>query len=254
VRPAPIGKVILARKDADYYGWTGDGHIGRTNVTHAFYQVYGNESCNEFSTALGSCPRATINAQFAAIELSRDYDWLRLRISGLYASGDDKPTDGRERGFDSIVDAEAFAGGEFSFFNRESIRLTGTGVALTPGDSFLPDLRSSKDEGQSNFVNPGLQLYNVGADAKLTPKLKLIGNVNYLQFDCTQPLVFLLQQAGIRRTIGTDGSIGAVYRPFLSDNIVISGGSAVLVPSSAFRDFYTSQTLFSAFGTVRFQF
>ena len=256
VRPAPIGEVLFSptqRINADYYGWTGDGHIGRTNVTHAFYQVYGEDSHNVFGTKFGLNP-ASINAQFAAIELSRDYDWLRFRVSALYASGDDKPTDGRERGFDSIVDAEAFAGGEFSFFNRESIRLTGTGVALTPGDSFLPDLRSSKDEGKSNFVNPGLQLYNVGADAKVTQTLKLIGNVNYLQFDCTQPLVFLLQQQGIRRTIGTDGSLGAMYRPFLSDNLVITGGGAVLVPSSAFREFYTSQTLFSLFTTVRFQF
>jgi hypothetical protein len=36
----------------------------------------------------------------------------------------------------------------FSLWNRESIRLTGSGVALTPGNSLLPDLRSSKDEGQ----------------------------------------------------------------------------------------------------------
>jgi len=35
---------------------------------------------------------------------------------------------------------------------------------------------------------------------------------------------------------------------------VITGGGAVLVPSSAFREFYTSQTLFSLFTTVRFQF
>jgi hypothetical protein len=251
VRPAPIGLVLRHRIDADYFGWTGDGHIGRTNITHAFYQVNGNDSVNEFATGAKG---AEINAQFAALELSRDYDWLRLRLSALYASGDDNPLSGTERGFDSIVDAEAFAGGEFSFFNRESIRLTGTGVALTPGDSFLPDLRSSKDEGQSNFVNPGLQLYNVGADAKVTQKLKLIGNVNFLQFNCTQPLVFLLQQNGIKRTIGTDGSLGVVYRPLLSDNIVITGGGAALVPSSAFRDFYTSQTLFSVFTTVRFQF
>ena len=162
---------------------------------------------------------------------------LRYRASFLYASGDDRPRSGTSTGFDSIVDAEAFAGGEFSFFNRESIRLTGTGVALTPGDSFLPDLRSSKDEGQSNFNNPGLYLYNAGADAKLTQSLKVVGNVNFLQFARTQPLIFILQQNGIRRTIGTDASVGAVYRPLLSDNIILSGGAAVLVPGRGLRDF-----------------
>jgi len=249
VRPAPIGAVTPHRIDAHYAGWTGDGHIGRTNLTHAFYEAWGTDELNQIAGK-----RTDINAQLAAVELSRDYDWLRFRVSALYASGDDDPRDGTARGFSSIVDAEAFAGGEFSFFNREGIRLTGTGVALTANDSFLPDLRSSKDEGQSNFVNPGLYLYNAGADAKLLPTLKLTGNVSFLQFARTQPLIFLLQQNGIRRTIGTDASLGAVYRPLLSDNITISGGAAALVPGRGLRDIYTSQTLFSLFATVRFQF
>ena len=249
VRPAPIGTVTPHRIDTDYFGWTGDGHLGRYNITHAFYQALGTDQLNQVAGQ-----RTSINAQLAAVELSRDFDWLRLRVSSLYASGDNNPRDGTARGFSSIVDAEAFAGGEFSFFNREGIRLTGTGVALTANDSFLPDLRSSKDEGQSNFVNPGLNLYNAGADAKLLPTLKLVGNVSFLQFNRTEPLVFLLQQNGIRRTLGTDLSLGAIYRPFLSDNIILSGGAAALVPSSGLREIYTSQTLFSLFATIGFQF
>ena len=249
VRPAPIGNAVPHRIDTHYAGWTGDGHIHRVNITHAFYQAWGTDSYNQIAGR-----RNDINAQFAAVELSRSHDWLRYRVSALYASGDDTPRDGTARGFSSIVDAEAFAGGEFSFFNREGIRLTGTGVALNAPDSFLPDLRSSKDEGQSNFNNPGLYLYNAGADAQLLPTLKLSANVNFMQFARTQPLVFLLQQNGIRRTLGTDASFGAVYRPFLSDNVVLTGGVATLVPGRGFRDIYTAQTLISVFATVRFQF
>jgi len=249
VRPAPLGTIARHRIDADYAGWTGDGHIGRLNLTHAFYQAWGNDTLNQIAGQ-----RTSINAQLAAVEVSRDFSYMRFRSSFLFASGDNNPRDGTARGFSSIVDAEAFAGGEFSFFNREGIRLTGTGVALTASDSFLPDLRSSKDEGQSNFVNPGLYLYNAGADAKLLTTLKLSANVNFLQFARTQSLVFLLQQNGIPRTIGTDASLGAVYRPLLSDNIVVSGGAAALLPGRGFRDFYTSQTLFSLFATVRLQF
>jgi hypothetical protein len=127
-------------------------------------------------------------------------------------------------------------------------------VALNAPDSFLPDLRSSKDEGQSNFNNPGLDLYNAGVDAKVLPTLKLSANANFMQFARTQTLIFLQQQNGIRRTIGTDASLGAVYRPLLSDNIVIAGGVAALVPGRGFRDIYTAQTLFSIFTTIRFQF
>ena len=43
---------------------------------------------------------------------------------------------------------------------------------------FLPNLRSSKEEGQSNFVNPGILLWNVGVDADLTPKLRAVTNLN----------------------------------------------------------------------------
>ncbi len=260
VRPAPIGivapfgKPITHRVDAHYIGWTGDGHIGRLNINHAFYQVFGNDSFSPFRNPFIVNKKVDINAQLVELELSRDMDWLRFRTSFLYASGDSDPTDHVARGFDSIVDAESFAGGQFSFFNRESIRLTGTGVALNPGDSFLPDLRASKDEGQSNFVNPGIYLYNAGADAKLTQTIKLVGNVSFLQFARTQSLVFLQQQAGIRRTIGTDASLGVIYRPLLSDNIVITAGTAVLQPGRGLRDIYTGQTLISGFGTVRFQF
>ena len=31
---------------AYYLGWTGDGHIGRLNLTHAFYQVFGEDGFN----------------------------------------------------------------------------------------------------------------------------------------------------------------------------------------------------------------
>jgi len=249
VRPAPIGTVQRHRIDADYFGWTGDGHFGRLNVTHAFYQVRGEDKHNEIADR-----RTDIDAQLAAVEFSEDRDWLRFRTSFLFASGDNTPRDQTASGFSSIVDGVAFAGGEFSFFNREGIPFTRAGVALTAPDSFLPDLRSSKDEGQSNFVNPGLLLVNAGVDADVTQTLKLVGNVNFLQFARTQSLDFLLQQNRVPRTIGTDFGIGAIYRPLLSDNIVIHAGATGLVPSSGLRQIYTSQTLFSVFAIVKFQF
>lgn len=249
VRPAAIGTIQEHRIDADYFGWTGDGHIGRINVTHAFYETLGHDTFNQIAAQ-----KTGINAQLAAVELSVDRDYLRFRTSFLFASGDGKPRDNTARGFSSIVDGVAFAGGEFSFFNREGLPLTRAGVALNAGDSFLPDLRSSKDEGQSNFVNPGIFLYNAGFDADLLPTLKFVANTNFMQFDRTEPLEFLLQQNGIRRTIGVDSGLGFIYRPFLNDNVILHAGATDLVPLRGLRDIYTSQTLVSVFGLVRFQF
>jgi hypothetical protein len=255
VRPAPIGAVFsngMVRPHsvhAAYLGWTGDGHIGPLNLTHAFYQAFGNDS---FNAIAGKA--VTINAQMAALELSYDKDWFRIKSSVFYASGSANPSSNRARGFDSIDDFPEFAGGIFSLWNRESIRLTGSGVALNPGDSLLPDLRSNKDEGQANFVNPGIFLANIGAEFDLTPKLRGFANVNYLRFERTETLEQILFQSPIHHSIGVDSSFGVRYRPPLTENISIAAGAATLIPGQGLRDIYTGRVLFSLFTDLRFQF
>jgi hypothetical protein len=256
VRPAPIGNVINQGVGpiahgirAGYVGWLGSGHIKRLNLTHAFYQAVGEDTFNPIAGK-----RVTVNAQMAAVELSLDRDWIRYRISTFYTSGDSNPRDGRARGFDSIVDLPNFAGGLFSFWNREALRLTGSGVALTSEGSLLPSMRSSKNEGQANFVNPGIFLINAGIDFDVTPKLKGFANFNYLRFMRTEPLEDVLFQSPIRHGIGEDLGIGVQYRPPLSENIVLTGGASMLQPGPGFHDIYTGRTQFSIFGSARFTF
>ena len=258
VRPSPVGNVINQNPGAGpilhgirvgYFGWLGSGHIKRINLTHAFFQAVGEDTFNPIAGK-----PVTVNAQMAAAELSYDHNWIRYRVSGFFASGDANPRDNRARGFDSILDLPSFAGGLFSFWNREQIRLTGSGVSLTPPGSLLPSLRSNKEEGQANFVNPGIFLVNAGADFDLTPKLRAFANVNYLRFDRTESLEYILLQSGIRHGIGTDYGLGVTYRPPLSENIVITGGASALTPDNGLRDIYGGHTLFSLFTSVRFTF
>ncbi len=249
VRPAPVGIFQPHEIRAAYLGWTGNGHFGRINVNHAFYEALGTDSLNPIAGR-----PVTINAQMAAAEISLDRDWVRYKLSAFYASGDGNPRDGRATGFDTIVDDPNFAGGMFSFWDREELRLPGTGIALTPGDSLLPSMRTSKDEGQANFVNPGIFLVNAGANLDLTPKLKSFLNVNYLRFERTAPIALLLFESPIHNTIGLDTSIGFQYRPPLSENISITGGAAALFPGQGFRDIYSGATQFSVFANVHFQF
>ena len=136
VRPALVGSAAPHGIKASYFGWTGDGHIGRANITHAFYQAIGDDTRNPIAGR-----RVDINAQMAALELSLDRDWLRFKGSALWASGDKNPLDGKARGFDAILDFPEFAGGIFSFWNSQGIRLTQTGVALVNPNSLLPTLR-----------------------------------------------------------------------------------------------------------------
>jgi hypothetical protein len=258
VRPAPVANVIDQNPGAGpiphgirvgYFGWLGSGHVGRINLTHAFYEAAGEDTFNPIAGK-----RVTVNAQMAALELSYDRDWIRYRLSAFYTSGDDNPRDSRARGFDSIVDLPSFAGGIFSFWNREAIRLTGSGILLTTPGSLIPSLRASKEEGQANFVNPGIFLANAGADINITPKLKGFANVNFLRFQHTEPLEFILFQSPIRHTIGLDYGLGAEYRPPLTENIVLTGGVSALTPGQGFRDIYSGRTLFSLFGSVKFTF
>src|SRR6202030_756944 len=117
-----------------------------------------------------------------------------------------------------------------------------------------PDLRSSKDEGQANFVNPGIFLANVGANFDITPKLRGFVNVNYLRFERTETLEQILFQSPIRHSIGFDASIGVRYRPPLTENFAITAGFAALLPGQGLKDIYTGRVMYSVFTDFRFQF
>lgn len=259
VRPAPIGDVVnngvLTHGIHAYYiGWTSNGHIGPINVSHAFYQALGHDTLNPIAGR-----RVNINGQLAALELSVDKNWVRYRGSFLYQSGDGNTRygpsrDDTARGFDTIVNDTNFAGTNFSFFQSEGIRLTGTGVGLTTPGSLLANLRTNKFEGQANFVNPGLFLYNAGVDFSVTPKLRAFVNTNYLRFDRTEPLEFLLFQSPITHNIGQDVGLGVEYRPPLSENIVITAGTSGLIPGLGFTQVFNSKSLVSGFVRIKFQF
>jgi hypothetical protein len=231
VRPDPVGVFAPHQVDAYYLGLAGNGHIHRVNISHALYYVLGKDELNP----LAGRPQ-DISAFMGALELSYDRDWARFRCSYFYASGDSDPNDDRATGFDAILDNPNFAGGEFSYWNRQQIRLFG--VNLVQRQSLIPNMRSSKAQGQTNFVNPGIQLVNAGFDADLTTKTKLITNANYLWFNHTAPLETYVFQGEIRDQIGLDLSAGLEYRPLLNNNVVFIGGLSGLIVGNGFRDLY----------------
>jgi hypothetical protein len=117
--------------------------------------------------------------------------------------------------------------------------LTQTGVGLVQPNSLLPSLRSSKIQGQANFVNPGIFIYNAGVDVEVTQRIKAIFNANYLRFHRTEPLELVLFQNRIRHDIGFDYSLGVAYRPFLINNFTMTFGAASLQTGRGFRDIFT---------------
>ncbi len=233
VRPAPLGTVAEHKVESAYFGWAGDGHIGRWNVSHAAYLVVGHDDFN----GLAGRP-VDICAQMGALEVSYDRDWIRYKASVFYASGDNNPSDGKATGFDSIVDNTNFEGGPFSYFVRQGFNLAGTAVGVKQRFSLLPNLRTSKSQGQSNFVNPGLLMFGLGADIDVTPKLKAFLSANYIRFATTEPLKTALFTNEISDDFGIDLGLGLQWRPLLKDNIIVSLGYGVLLPGQGFRDIY----------------
>src|SRR5205085_4843239 len=125
-------------------------------------------------------------------------------------------------------------------------------VTLTGRNGVLIDLRSSKEQGQSNFVNPGTMLLGVGADFDLTPRLRLSANLNHLWFENTQVLQALRMQGTIRRDVGWDLSAAAIYRPLAIQNLVFRLSGALLQPGTGFRDLLTDVHRDSRYYSVLF--
>ena len=236
VRPALIGSARQHDVKAGYIGFNGDGHIGWLNLTNSYYFAFGRD---DFNPIAGK--KTDIRAHMAAAEASVDRDWLRFRASVFFASGDKNPTDDKANGFDAILDDPNFVGGQFSYWNRQGIRLVSTEVGLVQGNSLLPTLRSSKSEGQANFVNPGIEIFNIGADAELTQTVKAVFNANYLRFHRTESLEYVLFQPRVRHEIGGDFSLGVVYRPWLINNLTFTFGGSVFFAGKGFKDIYTDR-------------
>jgi len=236
-RPAPIGTVADHYVQAYYLGWTGDGHIGWLNVDHAFYQVFGEDGLNGIAGR-----RVQISAQMAALELSVDKDWLRNKVSVFYASGDHDPTNSMATGFDSVFDRPFFMGGPFSFFSHQGFNLGGTAVNFKQRDSLVIDFRTSKSEGQSNFVNPGAFIIGYGLEADITPKLRGFTNVNYIRTVDTATTELVLFTNHASNDFALDCSAGFQWRPLLTENIIVTAGAGFLIPRWGYKDIYQTNT------------
>jgi hypothetical protein len=236
-RPAPVGTVADHYVQAYYLGWTGDGHIGWLNIDHAFYQVFGEDGLNGIAGQ-----RVQISAQMAALELSIDKDWLRHKLSIFYGSGDHNPTNSMATGFDTVSDRPFFIGGPFSFFSHQGFNLGGTAVNFKQRDSLVIDFRTSKTEGQSNFVNPGVFIVGYGLDADITPKVRGFMNVNYVRTIDTATTELVLFTNRASNDFALDCSAGFQWRPLLTDNIIVTAGAGFLIPRWGYKDIYQANT------------
>jgi hypothetical protein len=249
-RPSSLGFEGFREYDAYYVGYNGDGHWKTFNFTVSGYYLFG-DNINTFTGR-----ESDLDAGFFAAEVSKDYDWIRPRLSIAYSSGDDDPFDDKSQGYDAIFENPIFAGADTSYWIRQNIPLVGGGiVTLSQRNGIIPNLRPSKEQGQSNFENPGLQMVGVGADFDLTPLHRISVNLNHLRFDDTTTLEVARNQSPIGKSIGNDLSVAWIWRPFMTQNIVVRFSGAVLDPGDGLADLYgDDETYYSVLGNIIFTY
>jgi hypothetical protein len=126
----------------------GNGHVGRWNVSHAFYQALGHETNNPIAAQ-----RVDINAQMGALELSIDKDWLRIKGAAFIASGDGDPSDDKAHG-STRSSTSRRSPAAVQPVEPPGLRLAQTGTGLKSPVSLLPSLRTNKDEGSRTSSTP----------------------------------------------------------------------------------------------------
>ena len=240
VRPPALGAGTRGKIDAFYFGFTGDGHIGRLNITNEFFMVVGRDRDNAIAAR-----DIDIEAYMVFLEISYDYDWWRPRFSFFWASGDNSADGGTGRGFDTILDNPTFGGSQNSYWIRQGLRLAGTG--LVSRFSAFPNLRPNKFQGQANFVNPGLLFFTAGADLDLAVEWRASVNLSYLMFSSTGALAQILNQNDIDRALGWEATLGVQYRPNAVENVQVLMGASLFLPGQGYQDLYESG---SAVGSV----
>ena len=122
---------------------------------------------------------------------------------------------------------------------------SGGGVTLSGRNGLLNSLRSSKDQGQSNFTNPGIQLLGYGMDFDLLPEWRVSFNLNHLWFDRTESLETARNQGGIGKEIGWDLSVASIYRPLMTQNIVFRLSAAALIPGDGYEAMFDDDTQYT---------
>jgi hypothetical protein len=184
-------------RDVVYFGVSGDGHFDRLNLTFSAYAATGSQRGDPLVAR-----SQKVRAAFGALETSIDFDWYRLGLHALYASGDADPFDDRAEGFSALREDARLGGLEDGFLYREPIPLgPGPDGAVLAG-GLVPSLRISRNPTAGGFIQPGIRALGLSGRFDILPELRL----------------------------------SLHYRPLFINNITLRASLAALRPASGLRD------------------
>ena len=221
------------RSTSVYLGWAGDGHINRFNITHAFYWVARPRQPQPARQPAPGHQRP--DGRAGTVLRPRLGSLPHVVLLGLrrrqHRTTRTPPASTR------ILDNPNFAGGEFSYWQRQAIRLFGVNLTNRAEPGARPAFEQDPGPEQLRQPRPAAgqprrrRRRDAEAAADQQRQLPLVRQ------DRRRWSTFTFQQ-NIRQFIGTDLSIGFEYRPLLSNNVIMKFGVATLVPGAGFRDLY----------------
>ena len=180
VRPDPVGVFQPHELDVVYLGWAGDGHIDRFNITTP--------------VLLGPRPRQPQPArQPAAGHQRRRWPPSSCPTTATGCASARRSSRPPATATPTTATPPASTRSSTTRTSPAASSATGSGrrsrcsaSTWSNASSLMPDLRSSKIEGQSNFVNPGLLAAQLRRGHRPDAEAaRLINNVNFLWFDKT---------------------------------------------------------------------
>lgn len=84
----------------------------------------------------------------------------------------------------------------------------------------------------------------------ILPELRLSFNANYLAFADTEVLEVARAQSNVDEEIGMDLSAAIIWRPFMSQNVVVRASYAQLLGGDGFQDLYGDEDPYSVLFNV----
>jgi hypothetical protein len=229
--------------DTYYVGTTLNGNLGRFIFNPAIYGVFGTAD----HLIDGEKVTHDVRAWTSVLDLEYPIDFWKLRVGYVYESGENGGSNSHtDTGFDAISDAVTLFGGPISYWVGEDIKY-GKGD-FTRANSFDPSLRGVNN--QANYINPGLQLVNIGFDTTVTPRVTLSFNANWLYFNNIGTYATNNVVAGVATTTtikdhnaGVEENVFIRWKPFLrqiNDFVIIDTGFSVLQPLAGIKDAFGS--------------
>ena len=172
-RPAAVGLESPREYDVTYVGYNGDGHFGRVEPHDIGLLRVRRPDTRRVRRRDGT----DIRAGFFAAEASMDFDWVRIARLGALRQRRRGPV---RRSFHRLTTRSSRIRSSpapipATGSGRTCRLIGGGGVALSTRNGLLANLRSSKEQGQSNFDNPGLRLIGLGADFDSDPHVAPVG-------------------------------------------------------------------------------